>query len=310
MITALVPYSTVPEAEQKLGLIDGVRYLPYPDADVLPAGAETADVLVQPYLSGLVSFGHMDDLPNVRLVQLQTAGYEGVPELIPDHVTLCNATGVHDASTAELAIALALESGRRLDLFARWQPEHRWETVFGTALADRHVLILGYGSIGAAIERRLAGFEVASITRVARRARDEPEVKPVTDLPSVLPHVDVVFVIVPLTPDTDGLVGAEELALLPDGALLVNVARGRIVDTDALVAELQSGRLRAALDVTEPEPLSAGHPLWDCENAIIVPHIGGASTAFAPRRDRLIAEQLRRLSSGEPLANVVAGPAR
>lgn len=310
MITALVPYDSVEEATARLGAIEGVSYLPYPDAAVLPEGAEEADVLVQPYLSGLVSFAHLEQLPRMRVVQLQTAGYEGVVELVPEHVTVCNATGVHDASTAELAIALALESGRRLDLFARRQPEHHWETVFGTALADRRVLILGHGSIGGAIERRLAGFEVASITRVARRARTEPEVRPVSELPDVLPQVDVVFVIVPLTDDTVNLLGADELALLPDGALVVNVARGKVVDTDALVAEVRSGRLWAALDVTEPEPLPAGHPLWDCENAIVVPHVGGASTAFAPRRDRLIGDQLRRLASGQPLANVVAGPQR
>jgi phosphoglycerate dehydrogenase-like enzyme len=213
---------------------------------------------------------------------------------------------VHDTSTAELALALALASGRHLDEFARLQTTGTWQPRFGTALADRRVLILGYGHIGAAIEARLAGFEVASVTRVARRARTgPPQVHPIEDLPALLPEADVVFVIAPHTPETEGLVGAAELAALPDGALLVNVARGKLVDTDALVAETGSGRLHAALDVTEPEPLPADHPLWRVPQVLVSPHVGGASTAFWPRADRLVAAQLRRFAAGEPLENVI-----
>lgn len=168
------------------------------------------------------------------------------------------------------------------------------------------MLIVGYGHIGSAIERRLGGFEVASVTRVARRARTEPEVHPVADLESLLPAADVVIVIAPHTPETDRLLDARRLALLPDGALVVNVARGRLVDTDALVAETGSGRLRAALDVTEPEPLPADHPLWRTPGVIISPHVGGASSAFFPRADRLIAAQLGRFARGEDLENVIA----
>src|SRR6266581_2069611 len=150
----------------------------------------------------------------------------------PPGVTLCNAAGLHDTSTAELAIALALGSGRHLDEFARHQSVGAWRFVFGRALADQRVLIVGYGHIGQAIERRLDGFEVASVTRVARRARTgPPEVHPVGELHRLLPEADVVFLIAPHTPQTEGLIGARELALLPDGALLVNVARGKLVDT-------------------------------------------------------------------------------
>jgi phosphoglycerate dehydrogenase-like enzyme len=225
---------------------------------------------------------------------------------VPDGVTLCNAAGVHDASTAELAVALILASGRHLDDFARMQPAGRWEPIHGLALADLRVLIVGYGNIGSAIERRLSGFEVASITRVARRARSgDAPVHAIDNLDTLLPDADVVILIAPHTEETEGLFSADRLALLPDGALLVNVARGPLVDTGALLAETASGRLRAALDVTDPEPLPSDHPLWRTPGVLIVPHVGGASSAFFPRADRLIAAQLRRFASGEELENIV-----
>jgi phosphoglycerate dehydrogenase-like enzyme len=203
-------------------------------------------------------------------------------------------------------VALALASGRHLDAFARNQLTGTWDRRPGRSLADERVLIVGYGHIGAAIEARLQGFEVASVTRVARRRRTgPPPVHRIADLPALLPEADVVFVTAPLTPATEGLIGARELGLLPDGALLVNVARGKLVDTGALLAGLSAGRITAALDVTDPEPLPADHPLWRASGALISPHIGGLSTAFAPRADRLLAAQLARFAAGQPLANVV-----
>jgi len=205
-----------------------------------------------------------------------------------------------------LAVALALASGRHLDWFARDQVPGTWDQRRGRSLADQRVLIVGYGHIGAAIEARLRGFEVASVTRVSRRGRTGPPlVHPIGDLPALLSEADVVFVAAPHTPETEGLFGARNLGLLPDGALLVNVARGKLVDTAALLAELSAGRITAALDVTEPEPLPAGHPLWHAPGVLISPHVGGASSAFEPRADRLIAAQLARFASGEPLANIV-----
>jgi phosphoglycerate dehydrogenase-like enzyme len=240
-------------------------------------------------------------------VQTLTAGVENYVPRVPEGVQLCNAAGVHDASTAEMALALALASGRHLDVYARQQTTGTWKPRFGSSLADKQVLIIGYGHIGEAIEARLAGFEVAGITRLARRARDgEPKVRAIEDLHDVLPQAQVVFVIAPHTPQTEGLLGAAELALLPDDALLVNVARGKLVDTDALVAETSSGRIRAALDVTDPEPLPEDHPLWRTPGVIVAPHVGGASSAFWPRSDRLIAAQLRRFAAGEPLENVIS----
>jgi phosphoglycerate dehydrogenase-like enzyme len=168
------------------------------------------------------------------------------------------------------------------------------------------VLIIGYGHIGAAIERRLSGFEVASVTRVARRPRTEPvPVHAIDDLPELLPDADVAFLVAPHTPQTEGMIGGRELASLPDGAVLVNVARGKLVDTEALLAETSTGRIRAALDVTDPEPLPPEHPLWRTPGVLISPHVGGPSSAFFPRADRLIAAQLGRFAAGKELENII-----
>ena len=174
-------------------------------------------------------------------------------------------------------------------------------------MAGQTVLIVGYGSIGAAVERRLAGFEV-DVLRVARRARGGvAPVTPVSQVGELLPVADVVVVLAPVTTETIGMVDAGFLARMKDGALLVNVARGGVVDTGALLAELASGRLRAALDVTDPEPLPADHPLWHAPGVLITPHVGGPSSAFLPRALRLLRSQLLLDLAGEPLANVVVG---
>ena len=304
---AWLPYPDLAEAESRIGgFPDGVEVECFTDEQDWPRSVGEVAFLVVPYLKGPEVLRRVQEMSSLEVVQTLTAGVENFVPHVPDGVHLCNAAGVHDTSTAELALALALASGRHLDEFARLQTTGTWQPRFGTALADRRVLILGYGHIGAAIEARLAGFEVASVTRVARRARTgPPQVHPIEDLPTLLPEADVVFVIAPHTPETEGLVGAAELAALPDGALLVNVARGKLVDTDALVAETGSGRLHAALDVTEPEPLPADHPLWRVPQVLVSPHVGGASTAFWPRADRLVAAQLRRFAAGEPLENVI-----
>lgn len=306
-----LPYADRDEADRRLGgLPAGIRVDCYrADGDDWPASIADVEFYVLPYMKGAEVLQRSAEMTKLAVIQTLTAGVENFLPHVPDGVTLCNAAGVHDASTAELAVALTLASGRRLDRFARQQPEGRWQPELGRALADQRVLIVGYGRIGQAIERRLAGFEVASVTRVARRARDgEPRVHPIEALPELLPEADVVILIAPATPETEGLIGAAELALLPDGALLVNVARGVLVDTDALVAETATGRLRAALDVTDPEPLPADHPLWRIPNVFVVPHVGGASSAFFPRADRLVAAQLRRWVAGEPLENVIERP--
>jgi phosphoglycerate dehydrogenase-like enzyme len=308
---AWLPYADRAEAERRLGDVPAGLELDFyrADGDDFPSTIDEVAFYVLPYMRGPAVLSRAAEMPKLQVVQTLTAGYEELLPLVPPGATLCNAAGLHDTSTAELAIALALASGRHLDEFARNQAERKWKFVFGRALADQRALIVGYGRIGQAIERRLDGFEVASVTRVARRARTGvPPVHPVEDLHRLLPEADVVFLIAPYTPQTEGLIGARELALLPDGALLVNVARGKLVDTDALVAELATGRIRAALDVTDPEPLPADHPLWRQPGVLISPHVGGASSAFFPRADRLMAAQLARFTAGQPLENVVKPP--
>jgi phosphoglycerate dehydrogenase-like enzyme len=229
---------------------------------------------------------------------------------LPDGVALHNAAGVHDASTAELAVGLAIARLRGLDEFARNQGTGSWLPQRNDSLADKRVLILGYGRIGQAIEARLAPFE-CEVVRVARSARtldDGRRVHAMAELADLLPRVDVVILIVPASPETIGLVDAAFLERMRRGALLVNVARGPVVVTDDLVAALHAGQVRAALDVTDPEPLPQDHPLWSAPGVLISPHVGGNSSAFEPRARRLVAAQLRRLRAGEPLDNLVPRP--
>ena len=308
MTRVWLPYADEDEAVRRLGdLPAGLEVDCWTGEGDPPASVGEVELYVLPYLRPGVE-RLMAEMPSLRVAQTLTAGVDDVLPHLPPGVTLSNAAGVHDASTAELAVALILASGRQLDVYARQQHEGRWARVPGTALADRRVLIFGHGRIGRAIEARLRGFEVASITRVARRPRADPPVHGADRLHDLLATTDVLVVIAPLTPETDRVVDAAALAQLPDGALVVNVARGRLVDTAALVAETRTGRLRAALDVTDPEPLPADHPLWHLDNVLISPHVGGASSAFAPRADRLVADQLARFAAGLPLRNVVAGP--
>ncbi|MFF4186414.1 2-hydroxyacid dehydrogenase [Streptomyces sp. NPDC001691] len=276
-----------------------------------PADPADCAVYVVPYMKpSEIAVRPLAAMTGLRVVQTLTAGIDHVQPgigLLPPGVRLCNARGVHETSTAELALTLVLASLRGIPGFVQGQERQEWRSGFYPALADKSVLIVGYGSIGAAIEDRLAPFECARVARVARswRTTERGEVHAWTDLPALLPEADVVIVSTPLTESTKGLVDAEFLARLRDGALLVNVARGPVVDTKALLAEVESGRLHAALDVTDPEPLPVGHPLWQAPNVLISPHVGGSSSAFLPRAKRLLAAQLTRFAAQEPLANVV-----
>ena len=234
MPLAWVPYSGRAEAERRLGPIPAGVDLDFylADGDALPGTIAEVAFYVLPYMKGAAVLEKAADMPKLQVVQTLTAGYDEFLPWLPAAATLCNATGLHDTSTAELAVALALASGRHLDSYARAQSTGAWRQIWGRSLADQHVLIIGYGHIGQAIERRLQGFEVASITRVARHGRlGPPQVHPVDDLHRLLPRADVTFLIAPYTPETEHLIGARELAMLPDQALLVNVARGKLVDT-------------------------------------------------------------------------------
>jgi phosphoglycerate dehydrogenase-like enzyme len=269
-----------------------------PGVDVL----SEVELYVMPYAFATVTGEVMARMPRLRVVQTLTAGYEHVVPYLPDGVTLCNARGVHDASTAELAVALTLASLRRIPEFVRAQDREEWAFGMFSALADRTVLVVGYGAVGQAVERRLLPFE-CDVLRVARTARDG--VAGYDALPSLLGRADVVILTVPLTDETRGLVDAGFLSQMREGALLVNVARGGVVVTDDLLASLQAGRVRAAVDVTDPEPPPPGHPLWSAPGLLISPHVGGSSTAFEPRARRLVRAQLERFAAGESLANVV-----
>lgn len=250
------------------------------------------------------------ELPRLRAVVTATAGYEHVLPHLPPGVPMANAVGVHDTATAELALALALAAQRDLPEMVHAQDEGRWlRPAVRRGLADNRVLVVGYGGVGRAVARRMVACE-ASVTAVATRPREGDElvgeVHGVDRLPDLLPEHDVVVLCVPLTPATEQLVDAGMLARMPDDALLVNVARGAVVDTEALRAECAAGRLRAALDVTDPEPLPEGHPLWSTPNVIISHHTGGSTRAFPPRAGAYVRRQVEAFLADGQLQHVVA----
>ncbi|MDX3097410.1 2-hydroxyacid dehydrogenase [Streptomyces sp. ME01-24h] len=299
-----IPAEDVGELPEELDYVfwDGGKEFPADPAD--------AAFYVVPYMKDPQVAGRpLPRMSGIGVVQTLSAGVDHVtPYLrqLPRGVRLCNARGVHEASTAELAVALTLAALRGIPRFVRGQDAGQWHSGFYPALADKRVLIVGYGAIGAAVEDRLTPFE-CHVTRVARLARRSPrgQVHALGDLPRLLPRADVVVLSTPLTPDTRHLADARFLAGMKDGALLVNVARGPVVDTEALLAELEGGRLQAALDVTDPEPLPPGHPLWHAPGILISPHVGGSTSAFLPRAKRLLREQLRRFADGRELTNLV-----
>jgi len=253
------------------------------------------------------------------------AGTEWIPGAMGPRVTICNARGAHNVSTAEWTVGAILAMLKYFPFYLDLQRAGEWNRRFEVGaryaaitgdtrpiyppllveeLTGKTVLLVGHGAIGKEIERMLEPFNVHML-RVARGARADPLVHPVTDLDSLLPQAEIVILILPSTAESHHLIGARQMALMPQGALLVNAARGPVVDTDALVEALQSGRIRAALDVTDPEPLPVGHPLWSCPNLLITPHVAGSSPQFSPRALRVAADELRRYIDGKPLQNVV-----
>jgi phosphoglycerate dehydrogenase-like enzyme len=245
----------------------------------------------------------LEAMPALRVVQVLAAGTDWIEDRLPDGVTLCNARGARDVAVAEWVVAALLGASSGLLQRAREHHEHAWRRFTPGELAGQTVLVLGLGSIGQAVRRRLEALR-AEVIGVAHEAR--PGVFAATELPTLLPRADAVVILTPLTDATRGMVDAGFLGALPDGALVVNAARGQIVDTGALLGELQPGRLRAVLDVTDPEPLPPDHPLWDAPGLLaLTPHLAGDSDAADRRAIRFAGEQLGRYARGEPLRNVV-----
>ena len=268
----------------------------------LSANLSKVGFYVPVYMGPRDSLELIAQMPNLEVVQLLTVGVDAALEYVPEHVSLCNAVGVHDASTAELAVALVLASLRGIDDFARAMPRGEWVHDRRSSLVDRNVLIIGAGGVGQAIAHRLIPFG-AGVTLVARSQRTG--VVASSELPSLLPEADIVVLAVPLNMHTSGLVDNSFLSQMREGSLLVNVARGGVVDTQALVRHAQQGRIRAALDVTDPEPLPPEHPLWRIPGVLISPHVGGDTSAFLPRARALVEQQISRWRSKDPLMHVV-----
>lgn len=263
----------------------------------------SAEFVILPYEGSSISIPEtMSRLKSVKVIQTLTAGFDNVQPFVPAEVTLCNAAGVHDDATSELAVLLTLSVLRDMPRSFKAQQDRHWETYFSRSLAGKTVLLIGYGNVGKAAEKRLLGFG-CKVIPVARTARDH--VHAISDLPNLIPSADVVMLIVPNNPGTVNLVDAKFLASMKDDSVLVNVARGVVVDTDALMAELKTGRISAALDVTEPEPLPADHPLWSLPNVIITSHNGGEGDVFWERARTRIHSQFDLWLAGKPLECVI-----
>jgi phosphoglycerate dehydrogenase-like enzyme len=296
----LVPSRAFGEAVEALG--PRVRAHRYDPTEGLPTGEAAQSQVWVPRTGGDLPDGLFDAVPPLRLIQLMSAGAETFAGRVPEGVVLCNARGAHTPSTAEWALAAMLAAQRGIAHFTREQDAGRWSPRTEHSLVGARVLIVGAGDVGQRIARMLTGFDV-ELTFVARTAREG--VHAMSELPRLLPEADVVVLIVPVTDETTGMVDAAFLARMKDDALLVNAARGVVVDTDALLAELTAGRLRAALDVTEPEPLPEGHPLWSAPNLLLTPHVAGTVPDTNARAAAAVTAQLERVLAGEPLVNVV-----
>ena len=300
-ITVLVPDEHALDA---LSAIEGVRPVRYDVDGELPAEAAEAEVLIPPFLAGKRAVPLVDKLPELRLVQLLSAGAEVWLGRLPEGVALSTCRGAHGGSTAEWVVAVLLSFYRHLPYFLDAQRDRRWAFQVTDTLQDKRVLIVGAGDLGHQLARRLAPFDVTT-TIVGRTARDG--VHGEDELPTLLGSHDAVVLVVPLTSDTTGMVDAKFLSRMADGAILVNAARGPVVDTDALVAELRTGRLRAALDVTDPEPLPADHPLWSFDGLLLTPHVAGSCTGREKRAYGVAAAEVARFVRGEEPHNLVHG---
>jgi phosphoglycerate dehydrogenase-like enzyme len=300
-VVVLVPYD---EGLSVLRDVPGVQAVHYHLDGPLPPEAAVAQVLIPPFLASTQVVRLVEQLPELRLVQLLTAGAENWIGRLPAHVALSDCRGAHGVATAEWVVAVLLAIYRELPTFVRAQDDRRWDQHFTDELAGKRVLLVGAGDLAENTVRRLTPFEVET-TQVGRRARDG--IYAIDEVHDLLPRHDAAVLVVPLTDETRGLADARFLAAMPDGAVLVNAARGPVVDTDALTAELMAGRLRAALDVTDPEPLPADHPLWTAPGLLLTPHVGGSVPGGFGRAFRIVAEQVAAFARGDAPPNLVEG---
>lgn len=272
-------------------------------ADITADALGTADFVVLPYSDSSISDEvAISRMKNVKVIQTLTAGFNHLETLIPAGVKLCNVSGVHDVATAEMAVLLTLSAMRDLPRIFYAQQSHKWDQFYGESLLNKKVLLVGYGDVGQAIHRRLGGFE-CQVTPVASKAR--AGVHGIDEIDLLLPNTDILILAVPLNSATLNLINEQRLKLLKNGSLVVNVARGSVIDQAALLHELNSGRLRAAVDVTTPEPLPAEHPMWTTPNLIIAPHIGADTDALEPRARVRIHRQWDLWLNGQPIECVV-----
>jgi phosphoglycerate dehydrogenase-like enzyme len=299
----------------------GVELIPIPSK---PEQEFTVDLWIPPP-AAILGQRIWPHLRGVKIAQSMMAGTEWLTELVGPNVTVCNAQGAHSVSTAEWTVAAILASLKYLPLYLRLQRDSDWKSrstaskeyeaihaddrpqfppILQEELSGKRVLIVGYGDIGKRIEKFLSPYDV-EITRVARSPRSAPEVHAVSELDRLIPAAEIIILILPLTPESHGLIGPQQIGLMQQGALLVNAARGPIIQTDSLVNALNDGKIRAALDVTDPEPLPPEHPLWKCPNLLITPHVAGSTPQFSPRAIKIAIDQIKRLMEGKPLLHVV-----
>ena len=285
-----------------LKLPDGVTHAATDGVAPFAQDLDSIEFFVPAYMGGPKAISMISQMSSLKVIQSPNAGVDDLLAILPAGITLCNAAGVHDASTAELAVALSIASRRGFAAFAQDQAAQRWGHARMSSLTDSKIAIVGYGNIGKTIAKMFSSFDV-EITAFSKSGRDGALIFDQFD--SLIPTFDVIILIVPLTAQTHHLMNATRLAAMKDGSALVNVARGPVVDTEALITQLNSGRITAALDVTDPEPLPAGHPLWSARNVIITPHVGGDSSAFIPRGRKLVEAQIARYVAKQELINVI-----
>ncbi|MFE7750263.1 NAD(P)-dependent oxidoreductase [Streptomyces sp. NPDC057428] len=305
--TVWLPY----RREQIAGLPEGPSYHYWDGAGPLPGDPGEVTLLVGPPVPGAerVLSRVLPRMGRLRVLQLLSSGYDHMVPLLdtmPAGTRLATARGVHREATAELAVTLLLNLSRGIDRFLTRQAEARWRPEVRSTLYGKRVLVVGYGAVGSAVAARLGVFG-CEVVLVARTGRPTPagHVHGAAELRVLLPTADAVVLCAPLTERTRGMFGAGALALLKDGALLVNVARGELLDTPAVVREVRAGRLRVALDVTDPEPLPGDHPLWRLPGALVTPHVGAFTDAFPVMTANFLRRQLHRFARGEELDNIV-----